>query len=127
MCKKTSISCLSQAPQLGTEPPTQACALIWNQTGDSLLCERTPNQPSHTGQGISSSFKPTHLLKYFEGFSNNCGSRHPNADGDPHHMGERDSNELILPIMDLEIKICLPLKTWQLCVFFPEKDWTTPV
>ena len=49
---ETSISCLGHVPQLGVEPPTQACALTRNQTWDPLLCGTAPNQLSHTGQGL---------------------------------------------------------------------------
>ena len=38
----------------GTEPVTQACALIGDGTGDLLCCGTTPSQLRHTGQGMSS-------------------------------------------------------------------------
>ena len=38
-------------PQLGTWPTTQACALIWNQTGDLLVLRPVLNLLSHTSQG----------------------------------------------------------------------------
>ena len=49
--RETYIGCLSYAPQPGTKPATQACALIENQTSDLSLCGTMPNQLSHTGQG----------------------------------------------------------------------------
>ena len=37
---ETSFGCLLYAPQLGTDPTTQACAW-WNGTGCLLLCRTT--------------------------------------------------------------------------------------
>ena len=47
----TGISCISQAPHLGTEPATWAHALARIQTGDPPLCGTMPNPLSHMGQG----------------------------------------------------------------------------
>ena len=41
------------APQAGTRPATQACALTRNGTSDPLLWEGTLNQQSHVGQDYS--------------------------------------------------------------------------
>ena len=46
---ETSFGCLSHAPQLGTEPAAQACALTGNRTGDFLLCGMTPNRLVDSG------------------------------------------------------------------------------
>ena len=44
--------CLSRALQLGTQPATETCALIGNQTGDPLVCRLALNSLSYTSQGI---------------------------------------------------------------------------
>ena len=49
--RETAIGCLSYAPQLGTKPTAQACALTENQTDNLSFGGTTPNQLSHTGQG----------------------------------------------------------------------------
>ena len=54
--REALISCLLHAPQPGTKPTTQACALTGNWTGDLLVCGTMPNQLSHTGQGWNSFF-----------------------------------------------------------------------
>ena len=58
--RETSIGCLSHVPWLGTEPATQACALTRNQILNLLVCGKTPNQKSHTGQGCR--INPSHTL-----------------------------------------------------------------
>ena len=50
--RDSSVSCLSYAPQLGTEHPIQASALTRNQTGDLSLCRMMPNQLVHTSHGL---------------------------------------------------------------------------
>ena len=55
MCKKNTD--LLHAPQLGTGPATQACALIRNQTSNLSLCETMPNPEPHWS-GCVSSFDP---------------------------------------------------------------------
>ena len=50
--RETSISCLSYAPCLGTKPATWACAPTRKRTGNLSLCGMTPNQLSHTGEGL---------------------------------------------------------------------------
>ena len=42
------------APQSGSRPATQACALTGNRTGNLLLCGMMPNQLCHTSQNITS-------------------------------------------------------------------------
>ena len=43
---------LSHAPQLGTWPATQACALTGNRTNDPLLRRPALNPLSHSSQGV---------------------------------------------------------------------------
>ena len=57
--RETSIGCLLHAPQPGTKPTTQECALTRNRTGDLLLCRMTLNQLSPAGQG-GGGFEPHH-------------------------------------------------------------------
>ena len=45
----------------GTEPATQACALIRNWTGYLSVCRVTPNQMSHAGQSSGMSFEKPQL------------------------------------------------------------------
>ena len=52
--RETLISCFLHAPELRTEPTTQACALTWSRTCDLSVCKTVPNQLSHTGQGCLS-------------------------------------------------------------------------
>ena len=54
---ETSTGCLPYAPKLGMEPAAQAYALTGNQTQDLLICRMTPNQLSHTGQGLTTAFE----------------------------------------------------------------------
>ena len=42
---------------LGAWPTTQSCALIGNQTGDTLICRPTLNALNHTSQGEKWNFK----------------------------------------------------------------------
>ena len=60
---ETSISCLLDMPQPGTDPATQAYALTGNQTYDPSLCGMTPNQLSQTDQG----YMPTINAQIFPG------------------------------------------------------------
>ena len=48
--RETSLNFLSYAPQLETEPATQAHAPIGNWTHDLSLCRMMPNEVSHTGE-----------------------------------------------------------------------------
>ena len=48
--REASIGCLLHAPQVGTWPATQACALIGNWTGNLSPCETMLNQLSHTSR-----------------------------------------------------------------------------
>ena len=50
------IGCLSNAPRLGTEPASQACALTEDQTSNLAFSGKIPNQLCHTGQGYNFSF-----------------------------------------------------------------------
>ena len=63
------IGCLLHTPQPGTEPATQARALMENQTGNILLRGTTSNQLNHTHQGYlvkSSKFsEQTTKLQYW--------------------------------------------------------------
>ena len=52
--RETSISCLSYAPRLGTEPATQACALTENWIGGLSLCGMMPNSAEPCRPGLSS-------------------------------------------------------------------------
>lgn len=49
--RETPISSFSHAPQPGTGPPAQPCALTGNGTRDPLLCGMIPDQFSHTSLG----------------------------------------------------------------------------
>ena len=49
--RETSIGGLLYTPQLGTEPATQACAQLGNQTLDLSVCRMTLNPLSGTGHG----------------------------------------------------------------------------
>ena len=49
--RDTSIGCLSHAPNWGTWPATQACALTGNQTCDLLVLRLALSPLSHTSQG----------------------------------------------------------------------------
>ena len=51
--RKTLISALLHTPLLGTKPATQACALTRNRTHNFAVCRTTPNQLSHTVQGLT--------------------------------------------------------------------------
>ena len=42
----------AHAPQLGTQPATQACTLTGNQIGNPLVCRLTLNLLSHTSQSL---------------------------------------------------------------------------
>ena len=56
-CKReTSIGCLSYAPQPGTDPATQACALTRNETRDFLLCGTMSHLLGHTAQSKPSQY-----------------------------------------------------------------------
>ena len=55
------------APQPGTEPTTEACALSGNWTGDLSLCGTTPNQLSHSGKGHKATLSMLmHLFIYYK-------------------------------------------------------------
>ena len=41
----------SRAPDVGTQPETQACAPTGNQTGDPLVCRLALNPLSHASPG----------------------------------------------------------------------------
>ena len=61
--KETSMpGCLLHAPQLGTWPTTQACALTENQTEDPLVCRPVLNPQSHTSQGYVSVLMPVQFM-----------------------------------------------------------------
>ena len=57
------IGCLSDVPQLGTQPTTQACALTRNQTKDLSLRRMMSNQLIHSGQGCTSVLGYLRLLR----------------------------------------------------------------
>ena len=49
--RNTSVWLLFTCPQLGTWSATQACALTWNRTGDTLVCRPMLNPLTYTSQG----------------------------------------------------------------------------
>ena len=67
-CKReTSIGCLSYAPQPGTDPATQACALTRNETCNLLLFRIMSNPLIHAGQGQILTLEPLNCF-YFSLF-----------------------------------------------------------
>ena len=62
--RETSMNCLLHAPQLGTWPETQACAMTGNWTGDLSVHGPALNPVSHISHGHFNLFKVYNLVVY---------------------------------------------------------------
>ena len=61
MGRERNVSWPLTCPQPGTQPTTQACAPIRNQTGDLLACETMPHPLSRTNQSQWQNFQIFHV------------------------------------------------------------------